>query len=1167
MLGIQLFGPFEAELSGTPIPLPQRSRTEALWACLLLHIGENVPRERLAFMLWPDLQEAEARAELRRHLHWLDKHLAAQTGSSDWLVKPKGRIGWSADASFALDCQAFDAIYEANADEARGAATVPRSDLARAVELQRGELLTGMWDEWIDPFRRRYIGRLEHVLELLLTLDEATGNLSGALATGRRLLELDRFREETHRALIRLHLAAGDRAAATHQFHVCRELLKTKLDVEPMPETAALYRTIRTSNSGQRSTMIVAESASTSGGSAAVGGRHSGKIPTPLTSFVGREEEIARLSASLESCRSLTLVGPGGVGKTRLAVELARRAGAFETSTVTWVDLTTLPRGADPSPEIVAATGPTIAHATDAGDRALDRLCELLSTEERLIVLDGAEHLLPSIGSIASEMLRRCPALRLLVTSREPLGSGGEVVRRVRPMPTEAAAAGGPAAAIALFAERARAAGADSPFSPTDLRIVTDICVVLDGLPLAIELAAARAESRTLREIRDDLEETGSIAELSPSRPNDVPPSQRGVLGAFEWSYRLLNEEERRITRCAAVFAGPFDAADISAVGRATSPRVSESGVTDARDTIHVTEVQGGEASDVGSRSQSSVSSPMLNVIERLVATSMFEVISSQKTRYRMLSPLRAAAWRHAHLSGEAEVLVESAIERIVLRAESISESLDSLRSDGDRKRDDPLEDHRVHRRDHRWAMAHLGSGRVPELAYRLAGALWRPWSLDGGEASERLWVDEALAGSPNVGALPDIAHLRARAMFASGVLAYQHADPEQAEERYQAALDTFRRHGTTRDIWTALDHLAVVCGVLGESERAFRLCEESIALKCEAPAADRADTTAIRADLHMRLGHIDAASTDYEESLSILRHAPGRRRSLLNTLRGLGIIALQKSRPKDAASYFSEGLEISRAWNDQAGCAVWLNELGCLDMERGELAAAAGHFKEALEIHHTQGATQRGAMLLNNLGEIAVLQEDNVLARYYFAHSLRRARNSPEDPRRINTLTNLAEAHAYLGEVLRAGQTASESFELALATEIPVLIHHARSARGLASLVVGEHRTAARHFGESALGWLDHGVVDRAEAVLELGAVTLAEHGDQSGSAAVLSSVGGRSPSGISADGSFRSPFAMRRVERLRQAIDRAGSAEENNLTAREAAELLIAWSSQTSS
>lgn len=1142
MLEVTLFGPFQATFEGTPLPRPQRLRTAGLWAYLLLNAGTPIARERAAFVLWPDLHEDEARAELRRHLHWLARYLREHTGLSGLLLRDQGRVGWAApsgegDDAFSSDVGAFDRGYARIVAALRGRDEVRRADVVDAIGRQRGELLSDMWEDWVEPFRRRYRSELEHLLELLFEIDEAAGEFAAALATGRRLLELDRFREERHRALMRLHAAAGDRAAAAHQFHECRTILREQLDVEPMPETLALYRSILGGAPAAGSWIGERQEEPTAGPSA----RRTGAPPLPPTSFVGRADDVARLNALLARHRLVTLAGPGGIGKTRLAIEVAARAAKALELPVRWVDLTGVPPGADPTAFVAAAVDDAADGPDGPRGAPIDRILDRLGGARMLLALDGAEHVLPGIATTARRLLEGCPELRILVTSREPLGIDGEVMRRVRPLPVEPDASGGMSEAVALFVERARSATAELALGPDELRLAGEICRALDGMPLAIELAASRIQSRTLGDIRDELVQAGSAADLRPLRPDTAPPSQLGVEGAFEWSYRMLLDDERALLRSVSVFNGAFSGSDVEALARSL-------GRSDRRP---------------------------IDVLERLVTTSMIMTVppseAGRTARYRMLGPLRAAAWQRAVRAGEAEAIVDAALELVVARAEAIAMELESIRTSDAGSEREPLDEHGLRRSDQRWAMATLDRVDRPDLALRLAAALWRPWSLDGAEAAERAWVDALLERVDRSAAGSAVEPgLVAGARFSAGVLAYQQADPEAAFRHYTAVIEHARRAGDRAAVRMTLDHLAVVHGVLGHPSEAFECCRESIALKAELPAAERADTIAIRGDLHMRGGDLEAASHDYRAALAILRHAPGRRRSLLNVLRGLGIIALRAGRPLDAASYFTEGLELSRSWNDRAGCAVWLNELGCLEMERGHLEAATGAFKEALEIHRTLGAGRRTAMLLNNLGELAIQQDDNVLARYYFMHSLRHGRHAPDDPRRINTLTNLAEAHAYLGEVLRARQTAEEALDLAKACAIPTLTHHARCALGLVALMAGEAREAGAHFGASASGWTEAGERERARLALELGAVAAADHGDLRLAFMVLDAAGGAyddpaDDRDSTAWSGVRSPYLRRALERLlrsdRRELDDDGAAVTPP-SPMAAARALIDWS-----
>jgi len=327
---------------------------------------------------------------------------------------------------------------------------------------------------------------------------------------------------------------------------------------------------------------------------------------------------------------------------------------------------------------------------------------------------------------------------------------------------------------------------------------------------------------------------------------------------------------------------------------------------------------------------------------------------------------------------------------------------------------------------------------------------------------------------------------------------------------------------------------LAAVKGLMGRTEPARSLCRFAIALKQRSGTpAEIADTWSVLGDIALFQGDMVTAEGHYSEALAVLRHVAGQRPSLLNVLRGMGIVALHRRAMSDARAYLEEGLALSRAWRDERGEAVCLNELGCLHLEAGNFDAAQTDFRGALEIHQRQGADQRAAMVLNNLGEVAVLRGEPELGRYYFAQSMRHARSASSDPRRINTLTNLAEVHTFLGQPLHARQLAQEAIDLAHRLGDARLEAHTRFAGALESFAAGDPPRCAAHLAaclEIARNAHDG---DRVARALALCVCLMAEEGDIAAAGKLLEKAG------ASLDSGTRSPFeraalakAMRRVK-----------------------------------
>ncbi|MFQ6100814.1 MAG: BTAD domain-containing putative transcriptional regulator [Anaerolineae bacterium] len=236
MLRIHLLGTPHIFTAGEPMPLPAPPKALLLWAYLLLKRERPVPREQLAYIIWPDETEAEARANLRRHLHLLRKQLPAPPQGTDWILATRSTLQWNSDATYWLDVTLLDQFVGETASEEQWTAVV---------DCYRGDLLEGFYDDWVLAERSRLRQRYIHILEQRIALQKAGGDLRGAIRTTQRLLARDHLREEPYRYLMELYYRLGDRAAALREFEKCQVVLHTELETEPMPETLALRDAIR----------------------------------------------------------------------------------------------------------------------------------------------------------------------------------------------------------------------------------------------------------------------------------------------------------------------------------------------------------------------------------------------------------------------------------------------------------------------------------------------------------------------------------------------------------------------------------------------------------------------------------------------------------------------------------------------------------------------------------------------------------------------------------------------------------------------------------------------------------------------------------------------------------------------------------------------------------
>ncbi|GAA3697380.1 BTAD domain-containing putative transcriptional regulator [Nonomuraea antimicrobica] len=515
-------------------------RPRALLAMLLLDAGRTVSLERLIDGQYGDRPPAGAANAVQAQVSRLRRHLPGD------LIEFHG-----AGYRLAVERESVDAHrFETLSREGRGLLATGRYAAATALlreglALWRGPAFADVADA---PFARPQAVRLEE-LRLTATEDlyEAELSLPGAqpVAGLRELVAGHPLRERARGLLMRALHAAGRQAEALAVYEEGRRLLAAELGADPSPELAALHLEILR---GERGRTAWAEP------------------PAQLTSFVGREEELARLAA-LRTVRLVTIVGPGGTGKTRLAVEsTGRRAGSGDTGrTVGFVDLTL----ADGAPGQVAqavlgALGlrePALTPPAAGGPDPADRLVAALADRSLVLVLDNCEHVIAEAATLTRHLLARCPGLTVLATSREPLGLTGEHLVPLAPLPLpppgarEAPQDALAYPAVRLFADRASAVRQEFALTPGNLDAVLRICAALDGLPLAIELAAARVRTFGVAEIADRLAEHGRFRLLS--RGDRTSAARHQTLHAVvEWSWSLLGAEEQALARRFAVFAG-----------------------------------------------------------------------------------------------------------------------------------------------------------------------------------------------------------------------------------------------------------------------------------------------------------------------------------------------------------------------------------------------------------------------------------------------------------------------------------------------------------------------------------------------------------------------------------------------------------------------------------
>ncbi len=541
-LGCRFFGTLTVERSGETIDIGTK-KAEALFAFLCLNPGVH-SRERLAGMLWADSTDEKGRNSLRVELSRARKSLG------DLFLAERETLQLNPQAVISVDAIAFQQIID------KPGASI--EELQAACALYRGELLTDLYEDWVLPLR-------QELLELYLAAEiqlaqrlHSRGDHTQALAHARRAIVREPSNERAHQMVMRILIDSGDRSAALHQFETLTKELQDDLGVAPSSESKALAAQARAATGQQAAPQ--ANIAATSSPAAKQSQPTRSNLPTPLTNFVGRRRELDELSVLIGEQRLITLAGAGGSGKTRLALETARSVKAYFPHGTLWIELAPLVDGLQVAQALARLLG-----VQESSDRPLsEALIEFLQNKTVLLILDNCEHVLAESARLAEQLLQGCEKLRIVATSRELLNIAGEFVYPVRTL-TPPVGDDVPAVSASdagqLFSARARSAQPAFAIRPDNAGLVAHICRRLDGMPLALELAATKLRAMDLSLLATRLDKRFDVL-TSGSRT--ALPRQQTLRALIDWSYDLLTRDERVVLRQLAVFRGgwPLEAAE-----------------------------------------------------------------------------------------------------------------------------------------------------------------------------------------------------------------------------------------------------------------------------------------------------------------------------------------------------------------------------------------------------------------------------------------------------------------------------------------------------------------------------------------------------------------------------------------------------------------------------
>jgi predicted ATPase/class 3 adenylate cyclase/DNA-binding CsgD family transcriptional regulator/uncharacterized protein HemY len=768
-------------------------------------------------------------------------------------------------------------------------------------------------------------------------------------------------------------------------------------------------------------------------------------LPRELTSFVGREREVAEVKRLLGLTRLLTLTGSGGVGKTRLGLRVAS-------------DVADRPADAEPAyPDGVwlvelAALGDgalvpqALASALDVRDQPgrilLDTLVDVLRPRTCLVLLDNCEHLVAACAALADRLLRSCPGLSLLATSREPLGIAGETVWRVPPLTLPDALpgelpAGGTAAlaqfeAVRLFEERARAALPAFTLTDQNGPAVAQICQRLDGIPLAIELAAARARGLAPEQLAGRLDDR---FRLLTGGSRTALARHQTLRALVDWSHELLSEPERVLFRRLSVFAGGWtlDAAEAVCSGQEIEPE--------------------------------DVLGPLLQLVDRSLVLAEEQLVLASDlppVRYRLLETLRQYGAEKLREAGEELAVRARHLDWYLRLAEVVGSS---LRGRGAADQSKRLEaEHDNLRAALGWSLMAETADETRLSGQQLAGMLLEFWWMRAYLSEGRRWLDAAL--SLDLKATNVHRYARARALVGAGLLSGLLGDFDRADALNTEALTLLRPEDDPSLAGLAMSVLGFAAEGRGDTDRAAGLYEQVLAL---ARAVQHSWITgwqlANLGRLAIARGDYDRAATLLEESVTQLEQA-GDRQGMTWPFQSLGRLAERLGDHARATLFFEEALAAAQDVGDKAGMAWTLGNLGRQARIQGDFALATSWLEESLRLSRDIGDRWCAARSLGNLGRVALARHDHQRAAALFEESLVLSQSvSGRGRRAAYALHYLGVVARELGQPERAGRLmgAADALEDAGGRAVSPLDRVERK-RELASIrqTLGDQRFAA---------------------------------------------------------------------------------------------------------
>lgn len=1043
-LALYLLGTPRIELAGTPVEV-ERRKTFALLAYLAL-TRQPHSREALAALLWPDAEQSRALGYLRTTLWNLNKSLG-----NAWFEIERDTIALHPTEDFCLDVTSFQQL----------SATSDPDNVTlwtQAAELVQGDFMAGFtlpdcpeFEEWLfferESLRRDYAGVLERLVDCLTH----QASYEAAIPFARRWLALDSLHEPAHRALMVLYQATGQHSAALRQYQQCQSILQDQLGIAPEPATTALYEEIQANRNP--APVPRARANPPPAPSPTVATPPKSNLPAQNTPFIGRASELAHISQLLldPACRLLTVLGPGGIGKTRLAIQAASEVGQntaiFES--ICYVPLAPLTSGEYFDLTLADALRIPISDESDLHPQLLAYFRE----KHMLLVLDNFEHLL-EVASSLTDFLTVAPALKVLVTSRERLQLQEEWIFEIEGLryPSNGNEHDlDTYEAVQLFIQSARRVRAD--FTPTaeEKSWIAQICQSVEGMPLGIELAAGWVQMLESHEIAQEINR--SLDFLSATWRN-LPPRHRSLRAVFESSWNRLSPAEQAILCKLSVFSGGFNREAAQMVAGATLPELmalvnkslvrrnaAQAGHYEMHELLRQFVAEKLEADPTASDQAEIQHSlyfadllqrlePMLKGAKQIEALDAIEnefdnlrCAWQSAIHYRNPQAIRgllAGLFPYYLMRGrllERKELLNQAIHRLKDQRLSHEEkillaqiriiyalTLYSLRR---------FRDANYH---YRKAIPLLHKLEHHEIAlYFTAMSQINSWPVNNHEIAAH-WADRARA-------IFEFYHDDwgiALALRTQGDVMHHQMRYDESATLYQQSLERSRRAGDRWGEGMAFWHLGDVAFTLGRYADAESLHQQAIASNELIGNREHASS------LLSHLGWLQAIQGHHAEAIATFEQAVlrarqlGNQRALAHGMWGLAAIALAQGKPDEADRLTEESLEIyqTNVQHDSALAWMILNQRVEVALLRGNPDLAQEYVQKAFNIFDSMNDPWGRAHGIYFMGEIALARSDTTTAHRLLLDSIERTRACKSINLQLRHLTGIARWRAQTGDI-----------------------------------------------------------------------------------------------------------------------------------------------------